>query len=104
MIFVVIGDNPIYGFYAQVPVYDVTLTRLRKKYPMALSNATSYVVYEPGSFMCNDATAMMPNVAGKLHTLIQSLDGLTILISPGCSYEVIALGDFARGKPRATLK
>ncbi|GAV06355.1 hypothetical protein RvY_16364 [Ramazzottius varieornatus] len=96
IVVIAIGDNPIYGFYAQIPMYDVTMERLQKKYPVALSNATMHVIHEPGQIICPDAAAMMYNVAGKLHSLMHNLTGLTVIISPGCSLEVIALGDFAR--------
>ncbi|OWA54839.1 hypothetical protein BV898_19232 [Hypsibius exemplaris] len=61
VITVIIGDNPIYGYYAQSPAYDMALARALRTFPHTLSQVRRLSVYKPG-----------------------------------CSLEVIALGDFAR--------
>ncbi|XP_055357694.1 atrial natriuretic peptide receptor 1-like [Paramacrobiotus metropolitanus] len=98
LVTVIIGNNPIYGFYAQQPAYDIAYTELKKQYPLVFEryNLIRHLIYENGSYICDNAEAKMFTVAGELDRLIRELDGFTILLSPGCSKEVVALGDFAR--------
>jgi hypothetical protein len=94
---IIIGDNPIYGYFAQNPAYDVAFGHLEEKYPSLMKQTRRFLIYKPGLFACNDAAAMIYSVAGELDKLLRELTGFSILVSPGCSFEIIALGDFARG-------
>ncbi|OQV12337.1 hypothetical protein BV898_13365 [Hypsibius exemplaris] len=97
IITVIIGDNPSYGYFAQSPAYDVALTRALRTFPSTLSQIRRLSVYKPGNYSCPDAAALMPILAMEVDQLIRdNPQDFTVLIAPGCSLEVIALGDFAR--------
>ncbi|OWA54921.1 hypothetical protein BV898_19309 [Hypsibius exemplaris] len=97
IISVIIGDNPGYGYFAQSPAYDVALARALRTFPTSLSQVRRLSVYKPGIYSCPEAAALMPILAMEVDQLIRNNPGdFTVLITPGCSLEVIALGDFAR--------
>ena len=81
---VIIGDNPAYGHRAAAPFYDVSLTRLRKLYPILYHNLTEIVVYKadgPGG--CPDAADLMYSVGAKVYDVIYDKQGYIVLYSPG---------------------
>ena len=98
IVVIVIGDNPSYGYSIQAPAYDVLFANLQAKYPVTFRNVNRRLIYKAGSFTCYEAGVAMLTVAGELSFSIQRSTGLTIVISPGCSLEVLVLGDFARGR------
>ncbi|XP_055330957.1 atrial natriuretic peptide receptor 1-like [Paramacrobiotus metropolitanus] len=91
------GDNPLFGYYAINPVYDTALVKLAQNYPLILTNVTRSVIHQAGLFSCPDGAAMIPLVSEKVSEAIQRYpDHFTVMFFPGCSMEVLALGDFAR--------
>ena len=97
VVIIIIGDNPAYGYYVQAPAYDASFTNLQLTYPNVTAKVNRYMIHKPGNFTCSEAAAVMTVVSGEIDVLIRQLNGTTIIISPGCSLEIIALGDFARG-------
>ncbi|OQV12338.1 hypothetical protein BV898_13366 [Hypsibius exemplaris] len=94
---VIVGDNPVYGYFIQSPDYDVALARALRTFPTTLSQVKRLSVYKPGTYSCPEAAALMPILAMEVDQLIRDNPrDFTVLITPGCSLEVIALGDFAR--------
>ncbi|OWA55393.1 hypothetical protein BV898_19779, partial [Hypsibius exemplaris] len=97
IISIIIGDNPGYGYFAQSPAYDVALARALRTFPSTLSQVRRLSVYKPGNYSCPEAAALMPILAMEVDQLIRdNPQDLTVLITSGCSLEIIALGDFAR--------
>ena len=97
IVILVLGEDPSYGYYATLPMFDLAFQRASLKYPELYSNITRHVLYQRNVKDCAAAGADMLDVAGKLFDLIDRHDGLTVLLAPGCSLEVMALADFARG-------
>ncbi|OWA54922.1 hypothetical protein BV898_19310, partial [Hypsibius exemplaris] len=97
VITIIIGDNPALGYVAQSPGYDVAFFRAVGLYPDALRNVTRQTIYRPGAFSCSEAAEIMPFVAVQISNILDEhrLD-FNVLISSGCSHEVMTLGDFAR--------
>ncbi|OWA54611.1 hypothetical protein BV898_19010 [Hypsibius exemplaris] len=84
IISVIIGDNPIYGYYAQSPAYDVALARALRMFPTTLSQVRRLSVYKPGNYSCPEAAALMPILAMEVDQLIRDNPrDFTVLISPG---------------------
>ena len=97
VVIIIIGDNPAYGYYVQAPAYDASFARLQFTYPDVIAKVNRYMIHKPGNFTCGEAAAEMTVASGEIDVLIRRLNGTTILISPGCSLEIIVLGDFALG-------
>ncbi|OWA52105.1 hypothetical protein BV898_16567 [Hypsibius exemplaris] len=97
VITVIIGDNPALSYVAQSPGYDVAFSRAVGLSPSVLQNVTRQTVYKPGAFSCPEAAEIMLFVAVEISSILDEhrLD-FNVLISPGCSFEVMTLGDFAR--------
>ncbi|XP_055347158.1 atrial natriuretic peptide receptor 1-like [Paramacrobiotus metropolitanus] len=93
---VIIGDNLLYGYYAAGPFNDVAFDAMTKLYPNVFANATRKVFYKPNIPSCNDAGDYMFGVTGEIYDVISKISGFTILLSSGCSLELMPLGDFAR--------
>ncbi|OQV12341.1 hypothetical protein BV898_13369 [Hypsibius exemplaris] len=92
-----IGDNPSLGYFVQSPAYDVAFSRAVGLYPDALRNITRQTVYKPGVFSCSEAAEIIPFVAVQISNILdEHRFDFNVLISPGCSLEVMTLGDFAR--------
>ncbi|GAV00416.1 hypothetical protein RvY_11265 [Ramazzottius varieornatus] len=91
-----LGEDVNYGFYATAPMYDIAFDRAALKYPELYSRTTRRVLYQKNVKDCASAGSDMLDVAGKMFDLVTDQDGITILLSPGCSLEVMALADFAR--------
>ncbi|OWA54608.1 hypothetical protein BV898_19007 [Hypsibius exemplaris] len=97
VITVMIGDNPSVSYVAQSPGYDVAFSRAVELFPDALRNVTRQTVYRPGAFSCSEAAEIMPFVAVEISSILdEHRFDFNILISSGCSLEVMTLGDFAR--------
>lgn len=92
IVIVIIGDSPAYGYYVQAPAYEASFESLRLTYPELLGKINRHTFHKPGLYSCAEAAAMMPVISGELDVLIRRLNGSTILISPGCSLEMMALG------------
>ena len=91
------GDNPMFGHIASEPGFLAAYTRLKPLYPDILSNSTWYSFYYPGgNIMCGDAAVQMQFIACDIYDLLKNISGFTILLSTGCSLEMMVLGDFAR--------
>ncbi|OQV12340.1 hypothetical protein BV898_13368 [Hypsibius exemplaris] len=85
------------GYVAQSPGYDVAFSRAVGLFPSALRNITRQTVYRPGAFSCSEAAEIMPFVAVQISEILdEHRFDLNVLISPGCSLEMMILGDFAR--------
>ncbi|XP_055347106.1 atrial natriuretic peptide receptor 1-like isoform X2 [Paramacrobiotus metropolitanus] len=95
-IVVTIGDNPLYGFYASWPHYEVAFQKAASMYPDIFRNHTVQVFHKPGLRDCLDAAAEMYATTGDIYDLLQKTDGFPILMSPGCSPEMLTLADFSR--------
>ncbi|XP_055353980.1 atrial natriuretic peptide receptor 3-like [Paramacrobiotus metropolitanus] len=96
VILVAIGQNPAYGYATTLPVYYVALDHLRPQFPNVLNNISIHTVYLPGAFTCAAAADAMIPLAGEIQQILIRLTGLTVIMTPGCSAEVMVLGDFAR--------
>ncbi|OWA54836.1 hypothetical protein BV898_19230 [Hypsibius exemplaris] len=84
IITVIIGDNPIYGYFAKSPAYDVALTRALRTFPTTLSQVRRLSVNEPGTYSCPEAAALMPILAMEVEQLIRDhQQDFTVLITPG---------------------
>ena len=91
------GDNPLFGHIASEPGFLAAYNRLKPLYPQILSNSTWHSFYYPGGkISCGDAAVQMQMIAGNIYDLLRNISGFTILLTPGCSLEMMVLGDFAR--------
>ncbi|XP_055347104.1 atrial natriuretic peptide receptor 1-like [Paramacrobiotus metropolitanus] len=96
IIIVSIGDNPLYGYYAALPYFDVALQMVAEAYPALFVNYTRQVFHKPGLPDCGDAASAMYAVTGEIYDLLQNIQGFPLMMSSGCSLEMMTLGDFAR--------
>lgn len=83
IIFLTIGDNPLLGYYASAPFFDVAYELVSKKYPSVFQNSTRQIFYKPGLIACPDAGAYMFIATGEIYDIISKLKGFTIIICPG---------------------
>ena len=103
-VILILGEDVNYGYYASAPMYDIAYERAAIKYPEVYAQSSRHVLYQKNVKDCASAGSDMLDVAGKLFDLVSDQpDELTILLSPGCSLEVMALADFARGTSRYTF-
>ncbi|XP_055347133.1 uncharacterized protein LOC129594460 [Paramacrobiotus metropolitanus] len=93
---VIIGENRLSGYYAAMPYYDAAFDIAAQRYPAIFGNLTRIPVYKPGNTDCKISGDEMPELLGRVYKALQEMEGLTILLSHGCSPEMIILGDFAR--------
>ncbi|XP_055347150.1 receptor-type guanylate cyclase gcy-8-like [Paramacrobiotus metropolitanus] len=96
LIIITIGDNPSYGYYAAAPYFDGALHVAEERYPRVFSNYSKQIFHKPGLPACPDAAAEMFAVTGEIYDAVMRTDGFTMLLSPGCSPELMPLGDLAR--------
>ncbi|OWA54784.1 hypothetical protein BV898_19178 [Hypsibius exemplaris] len=97
VITVIVGDNPLLSYVTQSPSYDVAFSRAVGLFPSALQNVTRQTVYRPGAFSCLEAAEIMPFVAVQISNILdEHRFDFNVLISSGCSFEVMTLGDYAR--------
>ncbi|XP_055347088.1 atrial natriuretic peptide receptor 1-like isoform X2 [Paramacrobiotus metropolitanus] len=95
-IIVVIGENPLYGYYAALPYFESSFAEVAKTYPTAFANTTRRVLYKPGNSACPDAAAAMNILVGEIYQIIKQSQSFNVILAPGCSLELVPLGDFAR--------
>ncbi|GAV02751.1 hypothetical protein RvY_13277 [Ramazzottius varieornatus] len=98
IVILVLGEDPSYGYYATSPMYDLAFRRASTMYPELSARTRKHVLYQKNVKDCAAAGADMLDVAGKLFDLLDSHDGPTVLLAPGCSLEMMNLADFARGR------
>ncbi|XP_055339755.1 uncharacterized protein LOC129589195 [Paramacrobiotus metropolitanus] len=93
-----VGDNPLYGYSTTKPAYDVAFREVLPTYPRVSQNLTTVVKYRPGNFTCGEAAGEMVVLMSEMWnmTVDRQTSGPVILLAPGCSTEVIPVGDFAR--------
>ncbi|XP_055333876.1 atrial natriuretic peptide receptor 1-like [Paramacrobiotus metropolitanus] len=96
IILVAVGQTPAYGYTTTIPVYFVAFDRLRQRYPHVFANISTHSLYLPGSFTCAAAADVMIPLAGKVGQILAELNGVTVILTPACSAEMMVLGDFAR--------
>ncbi|GAU89536.1 hypothetical protein RvY_02078 [Ramazzottius varieornatus] len=96
IVILILGEDPSFGYYATAPMYDIAFERAARMYPSLFPNTTRHVLHQKNVRDCASAAANMVDVAGKMMDLVDRQEGLTILMSPGCSAEAMVLGDFAR--------
>ncbi|XP_055331094.1 atrial natriuretic peptide receptor 1-like [Paramacrobiotus metropolitanus] len=97
IITVIIGQNPMYGYYSSGPVFEVAFDTVLQAYPQLAPNIHRHMIYsDKGIVGCGDTGDMMPAMAGEVVRIVSQTKGFTLLLSPGCSLEMITLGDFAR--------
>ena len=80
---IIIGDNPVVGYRAIAPAFDVALSTFRDLYPNLLWNSTRYRLAYPTSFTCVDASALIATLTGQIWEQVGNNTGLTVIISPG---------------------
>ena len=97
VVILILGEDVSFGYYATAPMYDVAFERAAVLYPELFANTTKHVLYQKNVKDCASAAANMIDLAGRLFDFVQDKDGITVLLSPGCSLEVVVLADFARG-------
>ena len=97
IVILILGEDPSFGFYATAPMYDIAFEQAAQLYPALYSNTAKHVLYQKNIRDCASAAANMIDVAGRMFDLVNRQNGLTVLLSPGCSPEEMVLGDFARG-------
>ncbi|GAV06581.1 hypothetical protein RvY_16547 [Ramazzottius varieornatus] len=91
------GNNPIYGHISSEPGYSAAYNRLKPLYPKVLGNSKWHSLYYPGgNILCGDAAVQMELMAGGIYDLLKTFSGFPILLSTGCSLEVLVMGDYAR--------
>ncbi|XP_055330966.1 atrial natriuretic peptide receptor 1-like [Paramacrobiotus metropolitanus] len=95
IITVINGNNNIFGYNAIAPVYDAALANAKKTF--GFSNVTYTMVYKRGSFLCWEAGAeMLTTSAPIFESIMKRPNDFTVMFAPGCSLEIISLGDFVR--------
>jgi hypothetical protein len=80
---IIMDDNPVYGYPAQGPAFEVAFLHAMKKYPHSFQNASGTKIHEPGIRSCADAAALMPIAAAEVQASIEILEGFTVLIVTG---------------------
>ncbi|XP_055347132.1 atrial natriuretic peptide receptor 2-like [Paramacrobiotus metropolitanus] len=95
---VILGESPLYGYFALMPYFDASFAICKKRFPETFANVTMQAVFEPNLPACGDTTAAMPAITGKIYQILERFSGLTILFTPGCNLEVVPLADLAREK------
>ncbi|GAV00432.1 hypothetical protein RvY_11279 [Ramazzottius varieornatus] len=98
VIILILGEDVNFGYYATAPMYDVAFERASARYPHLLANTSRHVLYQRNVKDCGEAAANMISLAGSLIDFVQDHAGLTVLLAPGCSLEMMVLADFARGR------
>ena len=84
IITIVIGQNPMYGYYSSGPVFDIAFQTARERYPEMFANITQHTVYKPRNVSgCGDTGDMMFAVAGEVFQLLEGSKGFPIILSPG---------------------
>ncbi|XP_055330965.1 atrial natriuretic peptide receptor 1-like [Paramacrobiotus metropolitanus] len=100
LITVLNGDNRLFGYYAVGPLYDVAFRQIITDYPYVFSHVHvvhTNAIHEPGMFNCPEGAANILTTTEKIYAVIQQYPHyFTVIFFPGCSLEVLALGDFAR--------
>ncbi|OWA51276.1 hypothetical protein BV898_15768 [Hypsibius exemplaris] len=91
-----IGESNGYGYSMTNPAYRVAYLRALRRFPDTLRNMTLQTIYEPGDLSCAEAEAVMPLLSLRVRKALERYDGFGVIISPGCSQEMLILGDFAR--------
>ena len=88
----VIGQNPIYGFNAAVPMLDIAFETVKDKYPAMFANITLLRLYNPTPVACCGETGdMMPAMAGTMLKIIKDSRGFTLILSPGEHFILLLL-------------
>ncbi|GAU92505.1 hypothetical protein RvY_04580-4 [Ramazzottius varieornatus] len=91
------GQNPVYGYVSTGPGAIAGLEKAAVMYPEVFRKYTLYTVYSHGGIIsCADAAIQMGFLAGNITDILERNTGFTIIYTPGCSLETMALGDFAR--------
>ncbi|XP_055347992.1 atrial natriuretic peptide receptor 1-like [Paramacrobiotus metropolitanus] len=94
---ILIGDMTPFSYYAVGPTLDVAFKRLQHDYPTTFANMSRTIIHEPGALSCADGAALVPALSDKIYEAVQRYpNSFTVMFSPGCSLEIVALGDFAR--------
>ncbi|XP_055331243.1 atrial natriuretic peptide receptor 1-like [Paramacrobiotus metropolitanus] len=96
VITVIVGDNPSSGIQLTGPAFDVAFADASARFGGILDNITRVTVYRPGALSCAGATDNIANVLGNMTNTIMASTEPTVLLSAGCSLEVLVFGDFAR--------
>ncbi|XP_055339559.1 atrial natriuretic peptide receptor 1-like [Paramacrobiotus metropolitanus] len=99
-IIIITRDDPRFGLVSTGPAYDLAIDNARIAYPEVFRNVSVHSVhYRVGRYMgCPEAGEDMGLIAARnvgMQTLRQ-LEGFSVMVTPGCSPEVLVLGDFAR--------
>ncbi|OWA51741.1 hypothetical protein BV898_16211 [Hypsibius exemplaris] len=82
----VTSENPRFGLVPTGPAYDVAIERVKRLYPEALqvwNTIRRFQVSLPGIFPCDAASVEMHAVAGRMSSMLEQLEGFTILLAPG---------------------
>lgn len=92
VISIVIGRNPMYGFYAAGPVFDVAFEAINKTHPEILKNTTRHGIYKPetASNLCGDTDAVMHETLGEVVKIVTDTKGFAILLSSGKLLTLVA--------------
>ncbi|OWA51740.1 hypothetical protein BV898_16211 [Hypsibius exemplaris] len=89
----VTSENPRFGLVPTGPAYDVAIERVKRLYPEALqvwNTIRRFQVSLPGIFPCDAASVEMHAVAGRMSSMLEQLEGFTILLAPEWNIPLLA--------------
>lgn len=85
---VIIANNPVNGYRAIAPAFDVALNDMRLLYPNLFENVTVHRIYKPGNFTCPDAAGIMVSTAAEVWDVIRDHPGFHVILSPGKLFQI----------------
>ncbi|XP_055335967.1 atrial natriuretic peptide receptor 2-like [Paramacrobiotus metropolitanus] len=95
---VIIGDNPVYGYAISRAAHETAVEDVRGDYPRVFANFSWIYFNHTGNYSCVEASEeIIVKISEVYNESVQfPPSGPRILMAPGCSLEILSLGDFAR--------
>ncbi|OQV23434.1 hypothetical protein BV898_02556 [Hypsibius exemplaris] len=94
---VIIRGFKWYQYETIAPTYDVAFDDANVTFPSLTESVTRRTVFRLGqSNTCDDEAEELHKTLGELLRVLATLDGPTVLLTPGCTLMATTLGDLAR--------
>ncbi|XP_055346941.1 atrial natriuretic peptide receptor 1-like [Paramacrobiotus metropolitanus] len=100
LISVHIGNNPLYGYFAAAPVYNVAVKHIKQIYPTTLSSLRHIPLFLPGYDLCADGGDRMNEFVTAFYfthpEIFKNKSVYPVFGSPECTNQALALADLSR--------
>ncbi|OQV15384.1 Atrial natriuretic peptide receptor 1 [Hypsibius exemplaris] len=99
---IMVGNSSLYGYSTNAPAYDVALERAKVMYPRIFQDYRymNFSIPTPSYSTCEDTAGEMQVLLSSFFNVTQGTvayqNRRTIMVTSGCSYAAVPVGDFGR--------